>query len=32
LGLGRGETIRFSPLETCYEAVSVRERLYRKIA
>jgi chemotaxis protein methyltransferase CheR len=31
LGLGRGETIRFSPLEDRYEAVSSRERLYRKI-
>ena len=32
LGLGRGETIRFSPHEARYEAVSSRERLYRKIA
>jgi chemotaxis protein methyltransferase CheR len=32
LGLGRGETIRFSPHESRYEAVSVRDRLYRKIA
>jgi chemotaxis protein methyltransferase CheR len=31
LGLGRGETIRFSPLENRYEAVAPRERLYRKI-
>jgi chemotaxis protein methyltransferase CheR len=31
LGLGRGETIRFSPLEHRYEAVAPRERLYRKI-
>ena len=31
LGLGRAETIRFTPHETHYEAVSVRERLYRKI-
>jgi chemotaxis protein methyltransferase CheR len=32
LGLGRGETIRFSAHEPHYEAVSVRDRLYRKIA
>ena len=32
LGLGRGETVRFSPHEERYEAVSARERLYRKIA
>jgi chemotaxis protein methyltransferase CheR len=31
LGLGRGETIRFSPLESRYEPVSVRDRLYRKV-
>lgn len=31
LGLGRGETMRFSPHEERYEAVSARERLYRKI-
>lgn len=31
LGLGRGETIRFSPHEGRYEAVSARERLYRKV-
>lgn len=32
LGLGRGETIRFSPFEGRYEGVSPRERLYRKVA
>jgi chemotaxis protein methyltransferase CheR len=32
LGLGRGETIRFSPFEERYESVSARERMYRKIA
>lgn len=31
LGLGRGETVRFSPHEERYESVSPRERLYRKI-
>ena len=31
LGLGRGETIRFSTHEGRYEAVSARERLYRKV-
>lgn len=31
LGVGRGETIRFTPYESSYEAVSVRERIYRKI-
>jgi chemotaxis protein methyltransferase CheR len=32
LGLGRGESIRFSPFEGRYESVSARQRLYRKIA
>lgn len=32
LGLGRGETIRFTPFESRYEAVSARDRLYRKVA
>jgi len=32
LGLGRGETIRFSPFEDRYEAVRARERIYRKTA
>ena len=32
LGLGRGETIRFSPFEGRYDGVSVRERIYRKVA
>jgi chemotaxis protein methyltransferase CheR len=32
LGLGRGESIRFSPLEGRYESVSARQRIYRKIA
>jgi chemotaxis protein methyltransferase CheR len=31
LGLGRGETVRFSPFEDRYEVVLGRERLYRKI-
>lgn len=31
LGLGRSESVRFSPYEHRYEAVSERERLYRKI-
>jgi chemotaxis protein methyltransferase CheR len=32
LGLGRGESIRFSPFEAQYESVSPRQRLYRKVA
>jgi chemotaxis protein methyltransferase CheR len=32
LGLGRGETIRFSLHEARYETVCVRERIYRKVA
>jgi chemotaxis protein methyltransferase CheR len=31
LGLGRGETIRFSSYEGRYESVCARERIYRKI-
>ena len=31
LGLGRSESVRFSQHEHCYEPVSERERLYRKI-
>ena len=31
LGLGRSETIRFTPHATDYEEVSAREKLYRKI-
>jgi chemotaxis protein methyltransferase CheR len=31
LGLGRSETIRFADDAECYETVSSRERLYRKI-
>ncbi|MDB6110924.1 MAG: chemotaxis protein CheR [Pedosphaera sp.] len=31
LGLGRSESVRFYPSECGYEAVSARERLYRKI-
>jgi chemotaxis protein methyltransferase CheR len=31
LGLGRSESVRFSPQEHCYEPVSERERLYRKV-
>ncbi|WP_093288422.1 protein-glutamate O-methyltransferase CheR [Verrucomicrobium sp. GAS474] len=32
LGLGRSESLRFSSQEDCYEPVSTKERLYRKIA
>jgi chemotaxis protein methyltransferase CheR len=32
LGLGRSETIRFTPHEDAYAAICARERLYRKIA
>jgi chemotaxis protein methyltransferase CheR len=32
LGLGRGETIRFSPLAARYQSVSSQLRLYRKVA
>jgi chemotaxis protein methyltransferase CheR len=31
LGLGRSETIRFTPHESAYEEISPREKLYRKI-
>ena len=31
LGLGRSESVRFSACEHSYEAVSAKERLYRKI-
>ncbi len=31
LGLGRSESLRFSPCESCYEVVSAKERLYRKV-
>lgn len=31
LGLGRSESVRFSPYEDCYEVVSSKERLYRKL-
>ena len=32
LGLGRSETIRFTPHSAAFEEVSARERLYRKVA
>jgi chemotaxis protein methyltransferase CheR len=32
LGLGHKETIRFTPLEHCYEALDTREKLYRRVA
>jgi chemotaxis protein methyltransferase CheR len=32
LGLGHKETIRFTPLEHCYEAIDRREKLYRRVA
>jgi chemotaxis protein methyltransferase CheR len=32
LGLGRSETIRFTPHEDAFEEVSARDKLYRKIA
>ena len=32
LGLGHKETIRFTPLEHCYEPIDAREKLYRRIA
>lgn len=31
LGLGRGETVRFSPYEDRYEGIAPRERLFRKV-
>jgi chemotaxis protein methyltransferase CheR len=32
LALGHKETIRFTPLEHCYEAIDAREKLYRRVA
>ena len=32
LGLGHKETIRFTALEHCYEAIDAREKLYRRVA
>jgi chemotaxis protein methyltransferase CheR len=32
LGLGHKETIRFTPLEHCYESIDSREKLYRRVA
>jgi chemotaxis protein methyltransferase CheR len=32
LGLGHKETIRFTPLEHCYEAIDPHEKLYRRVA
>jgi len=32
LGLGHKETIRFTPLEHCYEPIDAREKLYRRVA
>jgi chemotaxis protein methyltransferase CheR len=32
LGLGHKETIRFTPLEHCYEPIDTREKLYRRVA
>ena len=32
LALGHKETIRFTPLEHCYEAIDSREKLYRRVA
>jgi chemotaxis protein methyltransferase CheR len=32
LSLGHKETIRFTPLEHCYEAIDSREKIYRRIA
>jgi chemotaxis protein methyltransferase CheR len=32
LGLGHKETIRFTPLEDCYEVIDPREKLYRRVA
>lgn len=31
LGLGRGESLQFTPHEDCYEALDATERLYRKM-
>jgi chemotaxis protein methyltransferase CheR len=32
LGLGHKETIRFTPLEHCYEPIDAREKIYRRVA
>lgn len=32
LGLGRGETVRFSAVDSCYRSICVAERIYRRIA
>jgi chemotaxis protein methyltransferase CheR len=32
LGLGHKETIRFTPLEHCYEPIDSREKLYRRVS
>ena len=32
LGLGHKETIRFTPLEDCYEPIDSQEKLYRRVA
>jgi chemotaxis protein methyltransferase CheR len=32
LGLGHKETIRFTPVEHCYEPIDAREKLYRRVA
>jgi chemotaxis protein methyltransferase CheR len=32
LGLGHKESIRFTPLEHCYEPIDAREKLYRRVA
>jgi chemotaxis protein methyltransferase CheR len=32
LGLGHKETIRFTPLEHCYEPIDPREKLYKRVA
>jgi hypothetical protein len=31
LGLGRKESLRFTPHEGCYDEVDASERLYRKV-
>lgn len=32
LGLGHKETIRFTPLERCYEPIDAREKLYKRVS
>ena len=32
LGLGHKETIRFTPMEHCYEPIDEREKLYKRVA